>query len=55
MPAKRIENYALDNMFMYRTRGESTPSQMSFNFVANQKLYESEEAIYRFIVRHSVE
>ena len=50
-PATRVEKWALDKMFMLRTIGEST-TQLNFNFMANQRMYDIEEAVHRFIVRH---
>jgi hypothetical protein len=47
-----VEQWALDNMFMFRVVGESTVSRPNFNFMNNQRLYDLEEAVYRFIVRY---
>jgi len=52
--APRVEQMALDKMFMFRTISESTNTQLNFNFMTNQRLYDLEEAVYRFIVRHGV-
>ena len=51
--AEEIGERALEMMFAYRSIDESCPTQLNFSFRANQKAYQEEKAIYKFIVRHS--
>jgi hypothetical protein len=51
--AQEVERRAIDNMFMYRTIGESS-SQLNFNFVANQNAHDEERDICTFIIRYGI-